>query len=223
MDNPLRFTVFGEIMIKRSLIATAITSLVLAGSVGTGCKATGVGDPCIPEREYEATFSGFNPNETITESGSFQCQTRLCLVYGFRGRVTCPLGQDREGNAPTAAKDPRTGAEAKPCVTPGTETPIVGDGASVQKGKCVASQCADRTAENAVYCSCRCANADGKTDDGGNYCTCPENFACQQLVAATGKGNEGLTGAYCIKAGKKYDRGSSCSEALDGADPSKCL
>jgi hypothetical protein len=212
-------------MLKRSLIATAITSLVIASSLGTGCKATGVGDPCIPEREYEATFSGFNANEVITESGSFQCQTRLCLVANFRGRVTCPLGQDRDGNPPAGVKDPYTNQPAAGCVIPGSETKVVGDGPTSPKGSCVASQCADRTAENAVYCSCRCANTDGRTDDGSNYCTCPENFVCQQLVAATGQPNEGLslTGAYCIKAGKKYDRGNACTSSLDVGDPSKCL
>lgn len=206
-------------MIKRPLIATAATCfsviLVGAGTLGTGCKATGVGDPCIPEQEYDVAFSGFDARQVVTESSSFQCQTRLCLVNHFQGRVSCPKGQDKDGAAPPSAQA---------CTVPGTADAVTGPvDAPVTKGKCVASQCADRTADNAVYCSCRCANADGKTDDGANYCTCPDSFACTQLVAATGKGNEGLTGAYCIKAGTAYDPGNSCSAALDSADPRKCL
>src|SRR5437762_12513219 len=36
------------------------------------------------------------------------------------------------------------------------------------------AQCSHRPATDAVYCSCRCANVDGRTDDGPRYCACPE-------------------------------------------------
>jgi hypothetical protein len=75
----------------------------------------------------------------------------------------------------------------------------------------VQPQCLDRRADQAVYCSCRCANLDGKTDDGRVYCTCPDGFSCTQLYSSIGQGNEGLTGAYCIKSGSDYNANSVCS------------
>src|SRR5262245_34116485 len=57
------------------------------------CQSGGVGDPCIPEEEFDPTFAGFKVTEENIESRSFQCQTRICLVNHFQGRVSCPLGQ----------------------------------------------------------------------------------------------------------------------------------
>jgi hypothetical protein len=90
------------------------------------------------------------------------------------------------------------------------------------EGKCVLPSCTDRTADKAVYCSCRCANIDGRTDDGANYCTCPDGFTCEQLVTSIGQGDTGLTGAYCIKAGTKFDLGSSCSVPCDPGHKPAC-
>ena len=68
-------------------------------------------------------------------------------------------------------------------------------------------QLVERQAEDTVYCSCRCANADGKTDDGANYCEkCPSGFSCTQLIDNLGLGNQQLAGAYCIRNGTKYDK-----------------
>ena len=53
----------------------------------------GVGDPCIPEDEYQTAFTGYGETEVNVESRSFQCETRVCLVNHFRGRVSCPYGQ----------------------------------------------------------------------------------------------------------------------------------
>jgi hypothetical protein len=39
------------------IVATLCT--VLAGSFARACTPGHVGDPCIPEEEYSATFSGF--------------------------------------------------------------------------------------------------------------------------------------------------------------------
>jgi hypothetical protein len=197
----------------RPVFGFAAGAVVLFMSIGPtglmGCKATGVGDPCTPEQEYNTQFNGFDEQEVNVESKSFQCQTRLCLVNHFRGRVSCPYGQDRDGKAP---------ADAKVCTVPGDpEVSITGNPADAKKGKTVPAQCADRTADKAVYCSCRCANVDGKTDDGANYCTCPDGFSCEQIVSSIGAGDTGLTGAYCIKAGTKFDRGNSCAVYCDPA------
>ena len=58
----------------------ALASVVGAPLLATGCKATGVGDPCTPEQEYLPTFSGFDYKEVNVESKSFQCQDRKSVV-----------------------------------------------------------------------------------------------------------------------------------------------
>jgi hypothetical protein len=75
----------------------------------------------------------------------------------------------------------------------------------------VVPNCQNRTAANSVYCSCRCANVAGKTDDGANYCSCPSGFECKQLISSIGLSFEGLTGAYCIKNGTDFDTNFICN------------
>lgn len=201
--------------------AGAVTVLASA----PGCKATGVGDPCVPEQEYLTSFNGFDEKEVNVESKSFQCQTRLCLVNHFRGRVSCRYGQDAQGASPPDVPADVEGANG--CTVPGTTDQYIvglvddnGQPVDPKKAKEVRAQCADRTADKAVYCSCRCANVEGRTDDGANYCTCPDGFVCEQLVTSIGQGDTGLTGAYCIKAGTKYDPNNSCaSECQPTAQP----
>lgn len=72
-----------------------------------------------------------------------------------------------------------------------------------------ASQCADRPAEKTVYRSCRCANSDGRTDDGARYCACPDDYSCTQLVSQIGPG-DAISGSYCIKRGTAYDPATAC-------------
>lgn len=147
----------------------------------TGCEPEGIGDPCTPEREDDATFGGFDEREVNVESTSLQCRSRLCLVNHFRGRVSCPTG---------AA-----------CEVPGTHDAVTAT---------TPPQCADRGADATVYCSCRCANEAGETNDGANYCSCPDGFTCEQLVPKIGSRNEGLTGGYCIKRGTEYEASAAC-------------
>src|SRR5688572_2465366 len=120
MADALR--VIGEILtMTRPLFARGLLGLLALGLVtvlgGMGCKQTGVGDPCVPEQEYDPTFSGFVVDQVNVESKSYQCETRLCLVNHFQGRVSCPYGQDNGGAAPS-------GASA--CTVPGTGDPITG-------------------------------------------------------------------------------------------------
>lgn len=190
----------------RSIFAVIAVAGAVAVFAGTGCKQTGVGDPCTPEQEFQPTFQGFNPQEVNVESKSFQCQTRLCLVNHYQGRVSCPYGQ-KGGNAPDGAKDP--------CYVPGSKDAITGNPQDTTNGKTVQPNCLDRTADKAVYCSCRCQNVDGRTDDGANYCTCPDGFHCSQLVTSIGPSDTGLTGGYCVKDGTDYNRANSCGQNCD--------
>jgi hypothetical protein len=204
----------------RSILAVLASSIVVTVMLGAGgCTASGVGDPCVPEEEYDPSFTGFDPKEVNVESRSFQCQTRLCLVNHFQGRVTCPYGQSPAGMPPSGVTSCETdGQGMSGCCIPGVGAPVTGqvNGMPVnpnpQTGLArVPAQCLDRTAADAVYCSCRCANINGQTNDGSNYCTCPSGFDCKQLVSSIGAGNEGLTGAYCVKSGTEYDAVSSCT------------
>src|SRR5450432_1901546 len=189
----------GQAMIRKitgiSLLATA-----LLGLLPLACQPGGVGDPCTPEDEYEPSFPGYQPTEVNTESKSFQCETRLCLVNHFQGRVSCKYGQTTAQAMGTAA-----------CHVPGdAKLPI-----TVQ----VSPQLRARQADAAVYCSCRC---DGP-DSSARYCKCPSGYACEHLVDALGipGAKAQLAGSYCVRDGTEYDRtqlGISCVGAAPNAD-----
>jgi hypothetical protein len=194
----------GQAMIRKitgiSLLATA-----LLGLLPLACQPGGVGDPCTPEDEYTDTFAGYQPTEVNTESKSFQCETRLCLVNHFQGRVSCRYGQPDPG---------ATGAGAV-CHIPGDPTaPIKAQ---------VSPQLVDRQADAAVYCSCRC---DGP-DSNARYCKCPSGYACEHLVDALGipGAKAQLAGSYCVRDGTEYKKsqlGMACSplggtKATDGS------
>lgn len=149
-----------------------------------------LGAPCVPLLEESTGFAGFAPGEITLDTGTLGCAGGTCLVNHFQGRVTCPNGQTGPGQG-------LDGAPA--CKAPGTCGAVT---AQVQ------AQCANRPASQAVYCSCRCANIDGRTDDGSTYCTCPSTMACVQLVLAVG--NDPIAGAYCIAAGTEYEADAGC-------------
>ena len=201
-------------MIRKYLAAvTAFVALSAVGIVsGTGCNSTGVGDPCVPEQEYAPDFLGFDYHEVNIESKSFQCETRLCLVNHFQGRVSCPYGQNASatgayGTSGSGFKCGGTPTESSQCCTPGVLQPVISDldTSGTPTHSDVLPNCVDRTADKAVYCSCRCANSQGQTNDGANYCSCPSGYSCSQLVTSIGLGDQGLSGAYCVKNGTQYD------------------
>ena len=78
----------------RSILSVLAVALAVGLVSASGCSQTGVGDPCTPEQEFDTQFNGFDEQEVNVESKSFQCQTRLCLVNHFQGRVSCPYGQN---------------------------------------------------------------------------------------------------------------------------------
>lgn len=152
-----------------------------------GCTPGGVGDPCTPEDEYQPGFQGYGVGEVNIESRSFQCETRLCLVNHFQGRVSCPYGQ-KQAIVDTAA--PESGAR---CHLP--------DGTGNVVTVPVDPQLIDRRADDAVYCSCRCNGP----DKNARYCTCPSGYSCTKLTPDLGLGGDQLAGSYCVRSGTQYD------------------
>jgi hypothetical protein len=181
----------------------------LLGLTALGCDSGGIGDPCVPEDEYQQSFNGFAETEVNVESKSFQCVTRVCIVNHFQGRVSCPYGQ-READLMLDPADPKRcrvpGTNGKKCLnvneqvdcTPATaNTPANIDAIQVP----VAPQLLDRTANDTVYCSCRCKGP----DPNANYCECPSGYECSELVKELGlPGRAQLAGSYCIKQGTAY-------------------
>lgn len=183
----------------------------LAGLGSVGCESGGIGDPCIPEEEYDRDFPGFNAAEVNVESRSFQCKSRVCLVANFQGRTSCPYGQaDPTGNASLGQSVCYLPGTPRASDPPGTTGPACTN--CVQKQ--VPPQKASRPPEDAVYCSCRCAGPDSNV----RYCECPSGYSCESLISRFGvEGGGGqLVGSYCVKEGKKVDNpsqlGPDCRE-----------
>jgi len=163
----------------------------------------GVGELCIPASERQNQFSGFAVDEVSLDLGSPDCQTGLCLVNHFQGRVSCPYGQSQaevdawqELPGPDGYGTGRGGL----CAIPGTNGDRDIDRITVP----VAPQRQLRQSADAVYCSCRCANAEGATNDGATYCACPTGFDCVQLVDDIGLGSSAWAGGYCVRSGTEY-------------------
>jgi hypothetical protein len=208
-------------MIRKILIG--ITSVLALSLYTGGCTTGGVGDPCVPEDEYQPTFSGFTAQELNIESRSFQCETRVCLVDHFRGRVSCPLGQTetdiKAAIGSGTAEKPQDPALKTACRIPGTS----GSNAELVSVT-VQPQCQFRRAVDTVYCSCRC---DGPDKDA-NYCACPDGFSCKnfqelELGAKVAGGSAQLQGSYCVKNSvKAYAPGDCENGATPDTASTKC-
>lgn len=146
----------------------------LAAVALVGCPSGGVGDPCIPEDEYRENFAGFQLAEENIESRSFQCQTRICLVNHFQGRVSCPRGQA----APeVCSSDGDCSGEGETCRSAGViitdcdPTPCSEEGANP-------NNCNADDGSNQACGGNRC-------DEEGRFCRCqstdecPDNYFCQ--------------------------------------------
>jgi len=197
-----------------------VISVLAVGGLPVACQSGGVGDPCIPEDEYKTDFAGFKVTEENIESRSFQCQTRICLVNHFQGRVSCPFGQALpSGAAAAGCQTPTSGEEDKnkACCIPGTDTPV-----DVE----VCGQCAGdskRDAAQAVYCSCRCDVADGEPPDPNfNFCECPTGYTCSQIRPNVGLGDKQLTGKYCIKEGTEFVTEGTCGAVQGHYNATQC-
>lgn len=83
----------------------AMASAVLVGALMTGCAASGVGDPCVPEAIPQA---GFTDRESYVETSSVQCRTRVCLVYRLAGHPERIVGTPTCGTGATNCVDEGT-------------------------------------------------------------------------------------------------------------------
>ncbi len=132
-----------------------------------------LGAACLPGDEYSPDFPGFSLYENSVAQTA-QCESGVCLVNYFQGRVTCPEGYDGEGESD--------------CAVPGTEE---------QLAVPAPPQLQTRPPGDAVYCSCRC---DGPVDSI-DYCECGDGFECTPLIDFPLRGAEDVQGSYCTKVG----------------------
>ncbi len=206
---------------KSRLVSSAVFFVVALGSAllaapgcsaGAGSGSDGVGKPCVPVMENDATFLGFQEREVNLETSSPSCATSVCLINHFRGRVSCPYGQSADGMG---------AGGVNPCKTPSKGAPVTGNANDRLKAQ-IPAQCVDRAADKAVYCSCRCANGNGRTDDGQQYCSCPDGFACTSAVTSIGSGTSDIAGSYCVKNGTVYDANTACNQGDCDPVAKKC-
>ena len=184
-----------------------ILATVALGFAALGCESGGVGDPCIPEDEYQTDFPGYGIGEVNIESRSFQCETRLCLVNHFEGRVSCPYGQPDRRTPELVAE---AAGDDRQCFIPDQQ-----EVAANQVEVPVAPQRLYRQADDAVYCSCRCKGPDANA----RYCSCPDGYSCIELVGDYGLQAGGqLQGSYCVRKGTNYDPRDPYTETCSGDD-----
>jgi hypothetical protein len=172
------------------------------GALLTDCDPSDCGEP------------GADPNNcNDPEHGNLACHGGVCDEAGRFCPCTdgsCPSGYtcDAETHVCTikvcAPRDPKPGSDGR-CYVPGGVDPV-----SVS----VCSQCAERPAENAVYCSCRCGPPDDNppdADENFNFCECPEGYTCQEIRPNIGLIDAQLTGKYCVKEGTVFSDESECN------------
>jgi hypothetical protein len=191
---------------NRLLAACVVGAL---GALSFGCAVTGVGDPCTPEDEFNPKFSQSVPEDLVIDVNSVQCETRVCLRHYFRGRVTCPFGNQQRGQTGACKQVPN---KRGLYTLDGTATgelccPVLGDITQKPVSEKVDPQCVERQAKDAVYCSCRCDVPDDPDIDRSKVtlCSCPTGFTCKALCDQK-NGNcslvpKGKWGSYCVKDG----------------------
>ncbi|WP_437626343.1 hypothetical protein [Sorangium sp. So ce1151] len=161
-----------------------LLSVVAMASLPSACESGGVGDPCLPEDEYDPQFAGFKVTEENIESRSFQCQTRICLVNHFQGRVSCPLGQE----APPTCNPDQPGT-CTSCQLSGTYAPDCNGDA----------QCISRDCDEAGG-FCRCV-----VDQD-----CPTNWSCRGGVCQLHICRDNITGCQDPTKSAAENEGKAC-------------
>ncbi len=164
-----------------------------------------IGDTCIPSLETRPEFSGFAADAHGVEIGSTMCRTEVCLVDGLEGRVSCPYGQF-EDELSLPPDDPAR-----------CRTPVDGEPVTIA----VDPQRSGATADERVYCSCRCDGPDGT----GPFCRCPKGFFCEEIIPnVEAPFTEGMVGSYCVKDPPSMDTffGAPCQKYSPESSPDNC-
>jgi hypothetical protein len=202
----------------QQILASAAWTMPAGALAMLGCGATtsetpaasssaSVGASCVPSPELSTSFGGFDLDGVTLDENNAACTGSVCLVNHFQGLTGCPYGQQADG-------EPIAGSPGTTCTAAGTSTPVQ---------VAVQPQCVDRRASQTVYCSCRCANVEGATDDGAAYCACPSGYSCTQVVPAIESGDP-RAGAYCIQSGTALVSGDVCGgpSACGGSGTGNC-
>jgi hypothetical protein len=145
-------------------------------------KSCGCAPGTVPPDGYRCVLSDSADAKSLMVLKSFLCHT--------------------PGNCQAQGADAKTNA-GKDCCVPGTDTPTT----AAVCGQCVgdATKKSPRSADQSVYCSCRCGIADGApADDNFNFCECPTGFSCSEVRPFVGLGDPLITGKYCVKEGTEY-------------------
>ena len=156
-------------------VPVAVAALLAMSCGAESSLASGaVGSACIPDEENRPGFYGYDWDAVFVETNTPKCRGEVCLVAYFQGRQSCPYGQE----------EPSAGCKT----TDGTQDVT----------EPVPPQLEGRPANDAVYCSCRCAGP----DPNGDYCECPTGFDCEELIPAVFESDPtGIAGSYCVKSG----------------------
>jgi hypothetical protein len=167
--------------------------LACAGSSAPAAPSP-LGSVCLPSLEREPNFHGFSLSEVnVIEQAT--CESGLCLVAHFQGRVSCPYGQPQE--------DPSH------CFLPGSD-------ANVSVG--VPSQLVARPPSIASICSCRCAGP-----GPGPFCGCNVDQECAELIADLGlPESQAWAGSYCVPRGSLDDWSDAGGGVTCDPDTASC-
>lgn len=158
------------------LCAASLVTLLLGG-----CQTSGVGDPCIPQA---IPAGGFRNGDTVIETTSVMCRTRVCLVYQFTGDPTREIIDENSNTC-----DVDAAVQAAHAV----DAAVALDDAG-QVDETTDPGCKTRAEiRDSVYCSCRC----GTTGDlNVPTCDCPSGFECRELQPG---GGSSVAGSYCVR------------------------
>jgi hypothetical protein len=138
----------------------------------------------------------------------FVCRDRFLKSYVCHKKDNCQHAEDKEEQN-----------RGKDCCVPGTDQPVA---ASVC-GQCESAK-SKRSADQAVYCSCRCGPATDEKEDFSdfNFCTCPSGFSCSEIRPNVGLGQANITGKYCIKNETEYKGDTLTCGSIKGHWDSTC-
>jgi hypothetical protein len=187
---------------------TVATEKADCDGYGSKCNAAGKFCQCTQESDCLGLGDGY-----FCDAKTHQCKNYVCHVRNSNCQVA---GQDNDTRNKAGF-----GGKAKECCVPGTDTPIAVPVCGQCRGQ--PNKTSTRSADQAVYCSCRCGVADGEADDPNfNFCKCPDGFSCSEIRKNVGLGDPQITGKYCIKENSDYKDESQCGNVKGYYNSSEC-